>query len=1544
MAQSYANPQGTGDRRASILVTADAGPISNAGASASLVDGSQTINSSAWFNSTSNWVRFDFGYPRVIDEAKWYQSSGSSHGTWKWQVSDDATTWADVGASFVLGGVALQTHTALAGNVSAYRFWRIVRVSGTPSSGPYLLEVEFRIDESSEPPPAEPTSYLDFSGTSWAYFRPQAWGSGASFNLLADGTATGGAVFQAVYGGPGSRAWEYEGLPAVADFDIRASFFAETLPTFRDGVAGLFMRGDAAWSERAGFHLYVTKQGTVTLLHRRDNNDGSYDVVIGSQIALPALVTGERVWLRWSMTGTAWKIKAWKGVEADEPAAWQTEGVQIDIIGLSPNRNAYVNNATIPAFGVNESWNGKTRWDTLELLSAVPANTPPPAPVITSPAAGATVAAAPLTLTVTQDPDADGDPITHRSRHSPAGAATWTENAGLTVDLSGYAAGASVDLQAIAHDGTADSPWSATVTVTIQASSTTGGSPTTQTEINDAGAYLRLWRRAKPWSVDTAGTLYHSGIPAGDSGYGPIGEGASSTNGGFYGWTDYNLAVLALADVGQAKSVDVSAVVRLGYYGSNPWAWWRYMPLHNMAGVAACVTGARDPIDGAEEGIVAVIRSLPYIGIKEEGKVCGGGLGVAPAELVLIARYAGWFRQWRAPLPAFEVINQRCGTASQATVRLLVTRTADAQLVMQASATGTGAYGPINPPAGGWHIDVTLDDPELSGRLLCGYAGACRGQPQSVIGGVNASAYASFGAVSVSVIEREASCAVYVPGEPDVPPPAIEADPPEALAECEPPAEPIYPDPSSPCALILEVYDQQGVLVEWAAGTDPAHPAPYLMQPEHYGEQEVDFAEGRASIGTVTVGVIDPPIVAGDQAGGWLTQRLADAGGRTAITGRRCRLLRYVDEIIGWVVIADGPAGAPVLAPSYAAYGWTIRDTRETERKAKAFETGGTSTVLPRGVLFGYGLQETGEYVVQPTQSSYYLTGVFSSVPGAPEIQYVDVIGMWPDTGSLRTERRLVLTDEMAAIMTATVTPTGTNDPVSGDPVYTFRWPDIAIWWRLAGGTEWTVIDDVYIDTAAQPSANGPWWSNPADQTRSIDRLYLDLRAQVDYTDEQGDTQTLSPVRGIRGVQIHAGNPADVPDIGDNVDVMVVHTGTPTEHWPLHIETTAGQLLRELYCGFWSPRDAVTGGIVPTGIRYDPDALDAMMQPVRLRITKPVDDIRAWAEEMIYRPLGYAPALDNDGRISPVSQEMPGDLSAALEITDDVAAPQPGWGAGENVLNVLEWSYPRDYRSDPRYDPEGEGGAGDTMASRELELEYRQEESVTIHGEKKVEIAAVAFRAVSRFGGDPWLGIEDEISWQLFQARRLHLIGRTDMGAPVYTVHVRRAVTAALRAGDWVRPRMSWMPEYATLRRALAGDAQIIAIADLDCAWRRLTMEAVSGVPRIVSATLAKTQAGDCATPAWLQFVVSWTAVDLPPAYRIEVDVRSNVQVGWGAPDVTGQPASGSYLYEITNRVEGGPTNPVTRTYTGRVRIVDGGGSMVAAVETAGVTVTLGEC
>jgi hypothetical protein len=544
------------------------------------------------------------------------------------------------------------------------------------------------------------------------------------------------------------------------------------------------------------------------------------------------------------------------------------------------------------------------------------------------------------------------------------------------------------------------------------------------------------------------------------------------------------------------------------------------------------------------------------------------------------------------------------------------------------------------------------------------------------------------------------------------------------------------------------------------------------------------------------------------------------------IHGRRFRLLRYIDYEAGWVVIADGPAGTPRMDESYAAYRWQIRDTRETERKVKAFVKS-NAWLVPMGVEDGFGsyTDEDGNaaWLVPPTDP---LAGEYHDTALGGSVRFDDY---WsgPPPGLETVEEDVVVTPKVEEALIATAQELGDPFPVL------WTWPNIEVLWRIEGsGDDWTVVvpTDLYDGSYryAKPRGAGKWWS-------SLTGPAYDVQL-ADGTE----------VRAVYGMMIRgAGATGTFPTDGDRVEVAARWKGEPTDFAPLHIEgLTPGQLLKKLYDGEYSYPDPVTGETVPTAIRYlerdvlltggpdsyltQDDTTEKLVRLanvtetplVRLRITEPVDDLREWTEKFIYSVVGWFPAIDNDGRVSPKSQ-IPPQLFTGLEnITNAITEPQPDWDGGETICNVLTVNYPRWYRVDIE-----DADSVDRLERRDVTQEWRDEASITRHGIESVTYQADAFAAVGDSSGEPVLSIADETGTTLTNLRRLYVFNRYRNGAASLQVPVRRDYCYALRAGDWVVVDLSWFPDYVTARRGLLTGAQILAIYDVDCEWRILLLE-----------------------------------------------------------------------------------------------------------------------
>jgi hypothetical protein len=137
-----------GDRDAIITVGATSGLLGAGSGLSTLVDGG-IGGANIYFVSNvaveNKALTFDFATGKNITSAILVQSTTDSHGTWKWQSSDNNSDWADIGSSFTLGGSTRNLLTQLSGNTTAYRYYRIIGVSGNANSTPYIYEIYFGI-------------------------------------------------------------------------------------------------------------------------------------------------------------------------------------------------------------------------------------------------------------------------------------------------------------------------------------------------------------------------------------------------------------------------------------------------------------------------------------------------------------------------------------------------------------------------------------------------------------------------------------------------------------------------------------------------------------------------------------------------------------------------------------------------------------------------------------------------------------------------------------------------------------------------------------------------------------------------------------------------------------------------------------------------------------------------------------------------------------------------------------------------------------------------------------------------------------------------------------------------------------------------------------------------------------------------------------------------------------------------------------------------------------------------------------------------------
>lgn len=557
----------------------------------------------------------------------------------------------------------------------------------------------------------------------------------------------------------------------------------------------------------------------------------------------------------------------------------------------------------------------------------------------------------------------------------------------------------------------------------------------------------------------------------------------------------------------------------------------------------------------------------------------------------------------------------------------------------------------------------------------------------------------------------------------------------------------------------LTVYDSDDTTPLFTVSTDPAHAQPYLKAPESFPEQEVDFAKGAASIGQMGVEVVDVPQTPGDQTTGYLTGLLADASGNSQVNGHRALVTQDIGA--GAEPVMDGVVSNVELLDTFVTYRLELKDIRERERKTKAFTNTTTNTLLPRGVLDGYG-------VTVPVLATSRLYPIPATVPLVATYHAVDANQGRFSIDNLFDDR-LILDEAMREAIESV-------KPIDGEPeTYVFdKW---RIRWRAAGTSD-------------------PW--NLVEQVQHSGSSY----APVPYT-----------LRGGKVLDVYANNFVSgdtLPSDLQSVEFVVQYIGPLTEEWPLHLQDeTVGSLLADLYDGVHSTEDP--------RIRYNAAAVAALTTPVRLILKEPVDDLREWAEKNLYPIAFAAPTLNAAGEIAPITYLLPDSSVTPTELDDDNCAPAGGgWSHGsQDAVNVVKVSYKRDFGVDGqaferKVTIEHRIQASiDLLGEQELEIESEALRALgtlkglPIVGDHTDEVGAQVAAQITRMVTDRFV-----LGGQYFRLKAM----RTDSDVE------------ALQPGSWCTALVSWMPDYLLDVRGLSRLAQVVSRRNIDAAWCMLTL------------------------------------------------------------------------------------------------------------------------
>lgn len=609
----------------------------------------------------------------------------------------------------------------------------------------------------------------------------------------------------------------------------------------------------------------------------------------------------------------------------------------------------------------------------------------------------------------------------------------------------------------------------------------------------------------------------------------------------------------------------------------------------------------------------------------------------------------------------------------------------------------------------------------------------------------------------------------------------------------------------------LTLYEEDDAIVRTDFSTDPAHPRPYLKRAALAGvSSSPDFLEGTSRIGQQTFQLVDPQTGA-TQRHRAFTAILADAFGRTLTLSRRMKLTQ-ADPLGGAdVVLFDGTLVDQSLNAAQTTFNLVVRDIRERERDVPLFVSNETNSLLPKGVVGGYGhwqpgrgggapgalIPDPGFYIGRADAAGYaggYDTDPLARIVAIPFVTdgiYPEATARWnrehgqPTVGELNDG---VLKYAAPRVIS---TPAGMRQ----------AWPDLSVQWRdHATGGAWTTLRRMPWRRARFGGGEPDLPPHPAMVFHSAYPTDTGIRPAYLY------------------VVLSADDALDLPPLTDDeIDIRVVSGMPPTEDVPLWLDdgTTFGGLLRRIAEGEFSDP------AIPPRWRIDAASLaafEAGTPRVRMKITKPEKDARQWVGPHIYKPMGMAPVVADDGEIEVVSGALP--AAAPALVLDDTTCTfdHRSWkhGTGNAVTRAL-FTYMVDLRQ-----PDG------SLAAIDAHEDHVSPEA-GLHGLKDLAYQPATVRAIYHGGGAVVPSdYSDPLASAIARARVRDTVDRRGYGGvPVYGVRASREdpAVAAARAGDWAVVGITSFPDYLSHLRGANRLAQILSIDKSDPVWWGMQLE-----------------------------------------------------------------------------------------------------------------------
>lgn len=612
---------------------------------------------------------------------------------------------------------------------------------------------------------------------------------------------------------------------------------------------------------------------------------------------------------------------------------------------------------------------------------------------------------------------------------------------------------------------------------------------------------------------------------------------------------------------------------------------------------------------------------------------------------------------------------------------------------------------------------------------------------------------------------------------------------------------------------------------------DPAI-QPYLVPIDQTGDASVNFVQGAASIGQIRFKVLDKRTDPADQDTGWFTNLLRNSQGYNQLIGRRIIAQQQVVSYGPYQKFFDGVMEdtPKQTGQDMVFYDVSCRDIQERPRKTQLFTKLSGRTILPWGIEAGYGKVEgfigrpgMTQYLIPPPDPVHGVVkkdGPFAAMPTARWVKFdfTDVNRKWEQYGiDNRSDGRLG-----KVIMPYT-------EYVDGDGGKKVRWAQVK--WRAEGlGGAYTTLTDM------------PFESGSGGTTGFCAARWIQGFAGIILSGSN------LPAVGARIELLVVPNPNPTPSTLPQAQTHFQQLGRPTEDVPLYLEMSFGQLVKNCYDGVYSDYGSASAPIVP----YDAAAMATFIAttPVaRVKITEPVDDMKAWLQEQAYKVLGAAAILDVvQGKVVPTKYSLPDPSVPLLQLGDNDVHEDAAWTQGKTgAINNVTFTYIREFI---RPNEVGENLLPiDRLIQKEVTIEDLSVDSYALLGDQPLVYKPVTVRSIVRnTNGAPDGLVDSEEGWQIAQNRIKDVKTRFKYGDQRVACKARRSVPGVQKAkvGDWVQVSISWLPDLATGKLGLNRLMQIVKIGDKDAIWRgfELSDSGPFDVPTAVPTVSAPTSSG----------------------------------------------------------------------------------------------------